>query len=279
MSEDQNRKRKEISDNSLTNMDKQRKTDQNVDGANKINPVELPSTKTQPEQNLFLASIIEALQHKTTVEIMSKHIVAPIVMQFEETILDLRSELKARDSKIKRIENDLTNVKAKLAEVEDKLEYTRKENNILIDGIEEETNEDIHFVATNFIKSKLGIDIKSYELTEAYRVGRRNPEKPRRILTRFSSLGVKNAVYRQRLNLRNSDDPLTKKVFINEDLTKAKQEILYEARQLKKAKKIANAWTRDGQVYIKVDGQDGPTEIKHKTHLNKFKDALKITKH
>ena len=46
---------------------------------------------------------------------------------------------------------------------------------------------------------------------------------------------------------------------------------------MKKAKKIANAWTRDGQVYIKVDGQDGPTEIKHKTHLNKFKDALKIT--
>ena len=54
-----------------------------------------------------------------------------------------------------------------------------------------------------------------------------------------------------------------KNVFINEDLTRAKQEILYHARKLKKDKIIANTWTKDGQVYIKVDQQDGPTEVKY----------------
>ena len=70
-----------------------------------------------------------------------------------------------------------------------------------------------------------------------------------------------------------------KNVFINEDLTRKNQEILFESRKLKKAKKIANTWMRDGSVFIKVDDQDTPEEIKGnlKGALNKYMAALNIT--
>ena len=72
-------------------------------------------------------------------------------------------------------------------------------------------------------------------------------------------------------------DPSAKNIYINEDLTKNKQEILYEIRKLKRKKNIANTWTRDGRVFIKVDGQDNPIEIREKHELNKYEGALDIS--
>jgi hypothetical protein len=41
------------------------------------------------------------------------------------------------------------------------------------------------------------------------------------------------------------------KTFVNEDLTKIRSELLYEARQLVKIKVILGAWTTDGIIIVK----------------------------
>jgi len=41
------------------------------------------------------------------------------------------------------------------------------------------------------------------------------------------------------------------KVYINEDLTRTRANILYQARKLKKAKKILDCWSHDGNILIK----------------------------
>ena len=38
---------------------------------------------------------------------------------------------------------------------------------------------------------------------------------------------------------------------MNEDLTRARSRLLYQARQLKKAKKILDAWSVDGRILVK----------------------------
>ena len=120
----------------------------------------------------------------------------------------------------------------------------------------------------------MGVDLGQHQICDVYRVGRPNSSNPRKLLIKFANSSVKNKVYQQRLGLRNNQDPSMKNVFINEDLTRAKQEIFYHARKLKKDKIIANTWTRDGQVYIKVDQQDGPTEVKYMANLKKYMNSL-----
>ena len=41
------------------------------------------------------------------------------------------------------------------------------------------------------------------------------------------------------------------KVYINEDLTRSRANLLYQARKLKKAKKILDCWSHDGNILIK----------------------------
>ena len=43
----------------------------------------------------------------------------------------------------------------------------------------------------------------------------------------------------------------TQKIFINEDLTKYRAQLLYQARTLKRQKKIEDCWSWDGSILIK----------------------------
>lgn len=49
-------------------------------------------------------------------------------------------------------------------------------------------------------------------------------------------------------------------LFFNDDLTKTRGELLYEARKCKKAKRIKGAWSFDGRIFIK-DNADSTHEI------------------
>ena len=44
-------------------------------------------------------------------------------------------------------------------------------------------------------------------------------------------------------------------VFINENLTKTRDNLLFHCRQMKKEKKILAAWSNDGQVKIKLNDE------------------------
>ena len=165
-----------------------------------------------------------------------------------------------KDIRIRVLEDTVGSLESKITNLEEKIENSYKEKNIIIDGMKEEKNENVRTLATNFIQSKLEINLKDYEVNEAFRVGRYRSSTPRRIVTKFSNTNIKNEVYQKRLKLRQ--DPSAKNIYINEDLTKNKQEILYETRKLKRKKNISNTWTRDGRVFIKVAGQDNPKEMR-----------------
>ena len=279
---DPKRKRDDGDDNSFVQTEKSRKTEeQGQTSQEKIKQGNTTGLSTEKPDidttSVILASMLEAFQNKEIIDMMSKNIVAPIVAHFEEKIQNLETVLSEKNIKIKKLENNVNKLQEKLLSVEDKLEKFNKDKNLTIDGIKETTNENVRQVAIGFIRNKLEIDLKEYEICEVYRVGRFRNSSSRRIIIKFWNSEIKNAIFKKRLSLRTNADPFMKNIFINEDLTRKNQEILFESRKLKKAKKIANTWTRDGSVFIKVDDQDTPVEIKEKGALNKYMAALNIT--
>ena len=222
MSDEYKRKREDTEENSFTQELKARRVDHTTEMGSE--------DKYDNSVPLTLATFMEAMNHKNTMALMSKNIVVPIVTQLEEQISELKAEIMMKDDRIQNLELEVSNlqtkltvVEEKLEQVEDKLELSSKENNLLFDGLKEESNENTKKIVMDLIRTKLKIDLQNYEVNEAYRVGKtNNPDKnPRRILAKFSNQGIKNRVYRQRLGLRGMEDH--KQVYINEDLTKAKQ--------------------------------------------------------
>ena len=65
-----------------------------------------------------------------------------------------------------------------------------------------------------FIKYHLKIDVKDYQVNEIYRNGRKESDKPRRILIKFSSQNMKDKIYNERLLLVKSFNPSLKSKYI-----------------------------------------------------------------
>ena len=244
----------------------------------KINPQEMMENDMEPTgKNTLVADLSRALQNKETIKILSQTIVFPILARFEEKVNGLTKELSAKVSIINELQNEITTLKEKMFEMEDKIEKSGKEKNLLLDGIKESENENTKENALGFIKDNLKIDVKDYQVNEIYRIGRKESDKPRRILIKFLSQNMKDKIYNERLQLIKSSNPSLKSIYINEDLTKKNQNILFHARNLKKSKRISSVWTRNGNVTIKVDGQESPCIIKNVAELEKYRDALNIT--
>ena len=52
-------------------------------------------------------------------------------------------------------------------------------------------------------------------------------------------------------NSGSSATPASRKIFINEDLTRIRAHVAAKARQLKRDQRISDTWTRDGFIFVK----------------------------
>ena len=117
-----------------------------------------------------------------------------------------------------------------------------------------------------------GAELSPSDVDAAHRVGRPRDGKHRAIIVRFVSFTARQRVYDRRRELRNltaergPQSSLTtaelKNVSISDtdSLTKRNEETMYNARQLKKERKIWAAWTDNGKMKIKLE-KNAPTKI------------------
>ena len=74
----------------------------------------------------------------------------------------------------------------------------------------------------------------------------------RPIIVRFQSQRLRDEVYRARTKLKDyNQQRRDAQIVINDDLTARRSKLAYDARQLKKAKKITDCWTSYGKILIK----------------------------
>ena len=156
-----------------------------------------------------------------------------------------------------------------LEEKTDDLEQYSRRNTVRIRSIPEALNEDTDGLVKDVAARKLDVQLTKHDFVRSHRVGRKSEEKdtPRDVIVRFTSHNTKVAVMRNARKLKGTH------IFINEDLTKVRSTIAWEARSLKRENKVADTWTRDGIVFVKV-GENSIKSFTTERLWKAFKDKL-----
>ena len=205
-----------------------------------------------------------------------------------QEVHDLRELVKAKNSSIDTLKKEVE----RLDSVDETLEQYTRRNSLRISGIperpEEDTTELILTVCNEVLKVEPALKVE--DIDRLHRVGSQSPTSTRPILVKFATYRTREKVFRVRSTLRpghrdprrpwtsqpdqaiqstvrlNNVDVDTSRLYINEDLTKTRDNLMYQARKAKKDKRIIDCWSFDGLVRIK-DNNNAVFKIKNAQEL------------
>ncbi len=196
-------------------------------------------------------------------------------MQLE--IQDLKKAIKTRDRSIEKLEWEKQCQDKQIQQLNtkiDQLEQQQYHHDVKIIGLddtecgEEEEREKL----IKFASETLDMRLKSSDIVQLQRLGKRSEIKPTRsLVVRFKKLSTRQDFYQRRKKTFINVDP-KKNVYINDRVTNHRSNLLYAARKLVKTKKIHSAWTQHGNVMIRKTETDSPEEILLHEDLTQFKD-------
>ena len=229
------------------------------------------------DQDEFVKAFVLALSDDR----VARKLQDTICGQLSKEVSELRNIVKARDVKVNELQTEIDDMKSTIDEHE---QYSRR-NSLRISGIHEELNEDIVDVTLKFINKELGLvsPIDDHDIDRVHRLGPRRGAISRPILVKFATYRARQLlVYRNKAYLnprrrrelragawgrgdtsskgndRHSSTPTEQderqRIWINEDLTKTRSELLWRARVTKKERKIVDCWSSDGKILIKRNG-------------------------
>ena len=184
---------------------------------------------------------------------------------------DLEMELVATRKKISDQEEEI----AELYDLQDELEqYTRK-NSLEIHGIPESA-----YTSTEEVVLKLAgavnVDINPKEIEISHKLNRKGV-KP--IIVKFQNHKVKSRLYKARTKLENvriSDifpfstavtRVASEKIYLNENLTSYRRELLKQANQKRKDGVLLSVWSMDGKIFIKTSPEGPPIRVYERSDL------------
>ena len=171
----------------------------------------------------------------------------------------LRKACEEKDAVIDALKGEVSELREEVGELkatissletnQDHLEQYQRRNSLRISGIQETEKEDCAAIALDIANNvmKLYPPLAITDIDRAHRTGKHALGRSRQILVKF-------ATYRQRkrvMDARKKLDSINSRIYVNEDLTKARGKLLYLARCAKKANKIEECWTTDGRVLVK----------------------------
>ena len=149
----------------------------------------------------------------------------------------LKQTVKEKDEKIKELESRVDLLESANDSIE---QYSRRSNTGEIE------NSILDIVNDHM---KLTPVLQSHEIERAHRIGRPKTDggRPRTTIVRLTSERRRDAIYRARINLKqhNTASGLNLRLFVNEDLTKTRSELLYELRL------ISDCWSFNGNILYK----------------------------
>ena len=188
------------------------------------------------------------------------------------TLERLSRVVEEKDARITSLEEEVR----ELAKANDSLEQYTRRPNLRFEGVPEDDNgEDTDAKVLDIANSLLGmtppLDID--DLERSHRLVRRADKdgrpRTRAIIVRFQSERLRDDVFRARTKLKtyNGERQDRAPIFINDDLTPRRAKLAFDARALKRSKKIADCWTAYGKVMVK-DRHNKVTEVKSPSDLH-----------
>lgn len=130
----------------------------------------------------------------------------------------------------------------------DEMEQYSRRNIIRVSGATELPNENTDAIIMDLAKD-LGTDLILSDIDRCHRVGAFQAGRPRPIIVKFTSYRAREKLFSKRRELKNI--PRMSRVFMNEDLTYRRNQLMYEARQAVRSKHIISAWSSDGKLFVR----------------------------
>ncbi len=188
----------------------------------------------------------------------------------EQEVDTLTSENAKRKRQIERLEYSNSKKQSEIDKLRikiDEFEQDKYSTCVQIVGFPEnkDESEDTKQL-TKVFKEKAGVKIKSADVVEMRRMGKRNNAKTRNIILKFKDKETKEKVYAERKKLIQVGSP-RKSVYLNDCLTQHRQQLLYSARQLVKGKKLYAAWSQHGNILVRKSESSKITQIIDNTDL------------
>ena len=247
-------------------------------------PGYVPSEQTQWLMGVIRSTATRTIEEKFTddkVENILKHL---IKAELSELKKEMTSEIKKLQDRVELLETDL---KKKSRRIE-RLEFESSKKDCHIKAIKLQVDEfqqrgydqSLQWVGVpeckdesedtkqilKLSKDKLGIKLKSSDLIEVKRLGKKRESKTRNIVMKFKDKSVRDKVFECRK--KSIVDPNPKNnIYINDRLTQHRQGLLYSARNLVKAKKLYAAWSQYGNILIRKSESSKILEVKDHSDL------------
>lgn len=196
----------------------------------------------------------------------------------ERTQQKMRASQKSQEDIIEKLGSHVTTLRNKL---EDQLSTLQEQDDALDEKQQEILNysvivnchellpdtqgEDCKDIAVNLIKDKLKYDISKECIKAAHRFGKKVSGGTRPILLTFYDLTIKtNLVIKAAKKKTN--------IYINECLTKKRQDLLYRLRTMRKVKPdlISQCFVKDGKIITKTSCTGEEYVITCEQDLQKF---------
>jgi len=191
----------------------------------------------------------------------------------------LKQELKKTKEELSRTKTLLQNQEDETQNLWfnlDSLEqYTRK-NSLEFHGIPECLYANAQDVVIRVAK-EINVEIEQDDIEIVHKLQRKKGNKP--IIAKFCSHKVKAKIYRERVKLRNVKvndifpqyspaDESRNRIYINENLTAFRRDLVSKALKKRKDKILSSVWTLDGKIFVKTSSDEEPIRIQSEADLN-----------
>lgn len=194
-----------------------------------------------------------------------------------EKIDDFINEMKEMREKQDTLMKENMELKEKVKTMEhavEEMEQYSRNRNIQIDGIPIQKDENLEEMV-KVISKEIDVEINNGEIDVVHRIPTRSKKHPEPIIVQFTTRRKRDEMIQKgkekKINTTtfNLSGP-TNDVYINEHLTKQRKQLVYEAKQIKKAKNYKFVWTKGGKVFIRKN------ETSNIIQLHTLEDLEKI---
>lgn len=215
-----------------------------------LKPIMLPEMRLIVKDDIkeLIDNAVKAINDTTKAEVAS--------LKAENAIL------RAENEHLKAKVNDLEQRMVAVELNSDAQEQYGRRNCLRISGISESANENTDRIVLA-IAEDLNVPLTQADIDRSHRVG-----KPirggRQIIVKFATYRARQALFEERKKLTQIQK--YSNVFINEDLTARRSKLLYDARQIKRTKKLMAAYSSSGKIVV-IDNAN-------KRHVIDSDDAL-----
>ena len=144
----------------------------------------------------------------------------------------------------------------------DELEQYGRRMCLDISGIKGDTGNPSENVKAKVIDmlAKANVALKATDIDRCHRKGRRTNGKNRKVIIKFTNSDARQLVYQKRKQLGPS-------IYVQENLTRFREGLSYEARQQVRAKTLTKTWIAGCRVFVTVPGDSKPLLITSETDL------------